>query len=275
MRHRILGAVITLALSAVTGTASADVMFNSLNDLAFGDAARSLDFLGFDLVGQKNPVTGGIDFIAVQNFQNANVNLGGSDVTLNGPVSFEFHTGNRLLRTVDIGFTTALNANSTAQPLTYAFTNSLGLQDRSLTGSVLVDGDLSINQLGFYDLNLRYSTRNDRTADGPLGSSSDTLDADYGPVHVRGNVFIDLAAVVLDPLYARAGQDNPLAPFSAYAQAGKDASGDPTARAITQGAGRVSTGVHGGGGAVVPLPTTLLLMGCGLPFALRRRAARS
>lgn len=274
MQRRMVIAATILALGAFAAASRADVMFNSLNDLAFGDAAHALDFLGFDLVGQKNPVTGGVDFAAVQNFQNAQVNLGGGNVTLNGPVSFEFHTGNRLLHTVDIGFTTALNAGSTATPLTYAFTNSLGLQDRSLTGSVLVDGDLSVDQLGFYDLNLRYSTRNDRTFDGPLGSSSDTFDADYGPVHLRGNVFIDLAAVVLDPLYTRTGQDNPLAPFSAYAQAGKDASGDPSARAIVQGAGRGVTGVHGGG-TVVPLPSAIWLLAAGLPYALRRRAARA
>lgn len=263
--------VMSVAFFLAGHIARADVMFDSLDDLASGNAARTLDFLGFDLIGRENPITGGIDFFAVQNFQNARVDWGRGEVALNGPISFEFHTGNRLLRTVSIGFTTALSADATAQPLTYTFTNHLGLQDRSLRGSVLIDGDLAFDQLGFYELNLRYSTRNDRTTDGPLGSDSTTFDADYGPIRMRGNVFIDLAAVMLDPLYERAGRETPLAPFSAYVQAVRNAGDESTLKTIAHGADHLSPTSTAGSAALVPLPSALLILGAGLPFLIRRR----
>lgn len=241
-----------------------------INDLAFGDAAYALDFLGFDLIGQENPLTGGIDFLTTQTFNNETVDLGRSELTLNGPLSFEFHTGNRLLHTVDISFGTSVNSQGQAQPLTYAYTQRLGLQDTTLEGSLLLDGDLSVDQLGFYDLSLRYSTRNDYSSEGPYGPQSDTFDADAGPINVSGNIFVDLAAVLLDPFFVRSGQDNPLTPLSGIKQ-----TQDRLASAM-QFEAQALTGATDAGStasrvALTPSPSTLVLLGAVVPWVILRR----
>lgn len=241
-----------------------------INDLAFGDAAYALDFLGFDLIGQENPLTGGIDFLTTQNFANQTVDLGRSELTLNGPLSFEFHTGNRLLHTVDISFGTSINAQGQAQPLTYAYTQRLGLQDTTVEGSLLLDGDLSVDQLGFYDLSLRYSTRNDYNSDGPYGPQSDTFDADAGPINVSGNIFVDLAAVVLDPFFERSGRENPLTPLSGIKQTQDRLASamEFQAQALT---GATDAGSTSSRVALTPSPSTLILLGAVVPWVIFRR----
>lgn len=260
-----------LVLSATASVVRADVV--DLEDFAFGDAAYALDFIGFELIGRENPLTNGIDFAAVANFPGSTVNFGVAQLALSGPVSFDVSYGRRLLHTVDIGFTTALSSNSTATPLTYNWTQRLANQTTTVSGSMLVDGDLRIDQLGFYDLNLRYSSRGDYTSDGPFGPQSDTFDADLGPINVSGNVFVDLAAVVFGPVFERAGRENFFEPFSGIKQIESQLAAIefPQASALS---GSAADGAPSGRTALTPSPSTLVLLAAAIPIALLRRRRR-
>jgi hypothetical protein len=101
------------------------------------------------------------------------------------------------------------------EALFYLFESSTGAQDLLAQGSFLLDATGSINTFGFYDLRLQLSNRQDLTLEGRFQDGVDReYDFDIGPVDVKGNIFADLLAVLLDPIFSALGAENFFASFS-------------------------------------------------------------
>lgn len=263
--------------------------------------ATVLDFMGFDLIGQHNPLSGGADFLATSNFDGSPFDFGVADLSLSGPLSLQVSTGGRFLSQFDVSFTTAVNGRTDASPLSYVFNSDIGAQASQISGTVLADVDFSINQLGFYDLSILYSSRQNVAREGLLADESTTNDFDLGPINISGNLFADGLAILTDPFFHQAGQSNPFESFSGRSQledllqaSARDSrsaladGGDPNAASPTDtryaavwhgldsgrtlpgnGYGR-GNGNGGGNGNAVPEPAVLVLMLLGIPALVLR-----
>lgn len=268
---------VLIALATITTTAPRATA-GPIENIALG-----LGFAGFDLQGSNNVLSGGADFRIVRNFQGTLLDFGTWDLAMQGPISFEVSTGGRIVNNIDIAFQTAVTRNNTSQPLNYVYNFDVGGQQTQVTGSVLIDGQLSLNGFGFYDLTIDYSSRQDAIESGNLINDTLEQDFDLGPINVSGNIFADALAVLVDPLFERAGRQNPLTAFSGALQLdelmnpGTDGSLlnlDGLLRDATfASAAEDSLPGQGTFAAPVPEPATLLLMAGALPLLLRRRAS--
>lgn len=281
-RHGYSLAIVGLAL-AMGGSARAETRKN---------LATALDYAGFDLIGQRNPLSGGIDFLATNTFNGTPINFGAADLSLSGPLSLQVTTGGRFLSQFDVSLTTAVNGHSNATPLSYVYNLDLGNQSTQVKGSVLVDANFSFNALGFYDMSLTYSSRQDTTTNGQPAGNGTTRDIDVGPINISGNLYADLLAAFTDPLFQQAGRTNPFDSLSGHAQlqnlmrasvldaqnalaTGSDLTAASTRYAASEfgfGNGGTPPGIafgRGNGGAV-PEPAVLVLMLLGIPAIVTR-----
>ncbi len=291
--------IIGLALSLVLKPASAGIV---------EDAAYGLGYIGFDIIGDNNPLSGGIDLLVTNNFFGNPLDFGLSELTLQGPISLEINTGGHLYPELDIAFRTALNGDSAAAPLNFNFASDLGALETNVDGSLFIDTKLKINRLGFYDLTLQSSTRSTVEQTRRSGTEVQQFDSDVGPIGLSGNAVLDVLAVLTQPVFERSGSTNPFVVLSGPnslsnallnpndADQARLASGsDPLveARRIPIFAASFQSvaqrplfgpnpGNHNGQsnasggqnqGHVVPEPTVLLLMLAGIPalLGLRRR----
>lgn len=272
------------------------------------DVGAALDYIGFELFGQRNPLSNGIDFLATSTFDGSPFDFGSADLSLSGPLSLQVNAGGRILPQLEVNFTTAVNGDTAATPLSYVFNVDTGFQSSQVSGSVFADVDFTLNGLGFYDLGITYSSRQEVTREGVLANDSTTNDYDLGPISISGNIYADLLTILTDPIFDSAGQTNPFAQFSGHAQLseileasakdlqsaladGSDPSGASTAKGYATvqkgfGSGDMPPGNgfgqgngNGGGygnsnGAVVPEPAVLVLMLMGIPALVLRRSAR-
>jgi hypothetical protein len=252
---------------------------------AIHNLATALDYAGFDARGSHNPLSGGADLLINRQFNGNLFDFGAAELTLQGPISLQVSTGGRLLPTFDVAFTTALNAQNQATQLNYSFVTDTGPQSTTVSGSMLIDGDFSINALGFYDLTLTSSARKTIVREGTV-TETNTSDSDLGPLTVSGNIFADALAVLTDPLFEQNGSENPFAAISktlidpnsigifdlaslpevAQENVLENSSGFgpmPPAASPANGIGNVS---H----AIVPEPPVLILLLVGLPLIVRR-----
>ncbi|MHC4696735.1 MAG: hypothetical protein ACYTFA_08345 [Planctomycetota bacterium] len=296
-RRNIIVAIVVVLLGTVSGAARGDVF----NDIAIGLDYAGFNFLGtqnVDITGRENLLSGGVDFLTSVNFNGAVFDAGPWDLGLQGPVSFGVSTGGRVLNTLDISFQTAVGANAIATPLAYQLNVDSGNQLSTVEGTLLVDGDFSINGFGFYDLTFTYSSRQDVTSDGRFANDQTPFDSDVGPIHIRGNIFADVLALLTAPFFQATGRSSPFESFSSSAQlkeildAAKsdilaqlatsgDVFADQTAATlrladaadrsgaelagITRGLGEVA----GAGG--IPEPAVLFLVLLGAPFVVAKR----
>lgn len=261
--------------------------------------ANALDFAGFDLIGQPNPLSGGIDFLATTDFSGAPFDFGAWDLSLQGPLSLQVSTGGRLINQFDLSFTTAVSGRSAASPLAYAFTYDVGPQTAEVTGTVLADVDFSINKFGFYDIGMTYSSRQTSTTAGRFSNDTTTNDFDLGPIQVSGNIYADVLAVLTDPFFDRTGTPNIFASFSGNellndiltgstanpeellaSISDLNPAGSTVFRTVAHAAGLpdgLPPGQSRRGGGVVPEPAVLVLMLLALPavFARPRRRMRT
>ncbi len=205
--HRLVIAAL-LTLSVAPGVARA----GPVQEIAFG-----LGYIGFDIQGQKNPLNGGFDLLVNRNFLGNPLNFGVADLTLQGPLSLEVSTGTRGIPQFNISLTTAMNGASAPSPLNYAFTADVGGQATNVTGTLLIDSDLSVDGFGFYKLDVTISSRQDVNRSGRFANDDQEFDYDVGPISVSGNIFADILAALTDPLFAQAGLSNPFASFSGRA----------------------------------------------------------
>ena len=296
---------------------------NTLNRLALGsaiilscattlragvweDVAIGLGASGFDIRGDNNPLSGGYEFLITNQFNGETFDFGAMELTLDGPVSLSAESGGRLVHNIDLGLSTALNADANASPLAYELVYDVGGQRTEISGELLIDGDVNINEFLYYDVSLQYSSRQTVVNDGSIDEGETNFDTDFGPINIRGNLLIDALAAVVDPFFRAAGTENPFQPLTAQAQIQK-ALGDQINVALSDlavGATRAVTpsaygpfrfdsasesgalgsdgslvalqGASGAQGGVVPEPSVLILMLAGLvvlPRALRKSVA--
>jgi len=295
-KHTVSLSIVGFAI-AIGGSARAEMQ----------NVAAALDFIGFDLIGQRNPLSGGIDFLATNDFNGAPFDFGAWDLSLDGPLSLQVSTGGRFLSQFDVSLTTAVNGSTNATPLSYVFNGDVGAQSSQVSGTVLADVDFSLNGLGYYDLSITYSSRQNVTNEGSLANGSSTKDFDLGPINISGNLYADVLTILTDPIFDSAGQTNPFAQFSGRAQLseilqasandlqtaladGSDPSGAASTAtryaAVKYGFGNGGTsggfgygrgnGNGGGNGnaATVPEPAVLVLMLLGIPALLARPLRR-
>ena len=95
------------------------------------------------------------------------------------------------------------NAEILMNSLSYEFRGETGVQDLSLSGTLNMDSDLQINELGFYTLNVDIQNNpSELLVDGLIADFPDGLPTDYeiGPISVEGNIYADLAIGLLSAL---------------------------------------------------------------------------
>lgn len=117
--------------------------------------------------------------------------LGPLELTLNGSMQSTVQYTSRLIPTV--------NVDIFANNMQYLLSTKSGAQDFSLSGTLNVNHQLEVSRLGFYYLTMEITqTNSELTADGIVVDG--TVDSDYniGPITVRGNVFVDMAAAALN-----------------------------------------------------------------------------
>ena len=270
----------------------------------FRDVGRVLDIAGFDVRGQNNPYSGGVDAFIGRSFFNSSQDFGVWDLTLDGPVAMELTTGGRLLRQVDFSFSTSFGNGAIAQPFSYTLAADSGAAATLIEGTILLDATFSINALGYYDVGLRVSSRQDVTQEGLFAGEPQENDFDIGPINVSGNIFADLLAMVTKPIFDASGTTNPFESFAEsvrFKSAGDAATesalaslamgnasravddraaviasflgtavGLPGVDFAAAGARAGSPGPNGGG--IVPEPTVALLLLLGMPYVLRRKS---
>lgn len=117
--------------------------------------------------------------------------LGPLELTLSGSMQSTVQYTSRLIPTV--------NVDIFANNMQYLLSTKSGAQDFSLSGTLNVNHQLEVSRLGFYYLTMEITqTNSELTADGIIVDG--TVDSDYniGPITVRGNVFVDMAAAALN-----------------------------------------------------------------------------
>lgn len=271
-------AVLAISFTFVSSVVHADMIHN---------VATALDYAGFDARGSLNPLSGGADLLITRQFNGNLFDFGGAELAVQGPISLQVSTGGRVVPQFDVAFSTAANARSQPTALTYNYSSDIGAQSTSISGSMLIDGNFSINALGFYDLTLTSSARNTITRDGVV-TDSGAIDSDVGPITVSGNVFADVLAILTDPLFEQSGRENP---FDSISKLLLDANADGTS-ALTmlpdlgsqasENTNRSFDALHPAlsnipqgravevGHAAVPEPTVLIMLLLGLPLVVRR-----
>jgi hypothetical protein len=252
--------------------------------------------LGFVEFSDSNRLTGGTEYLATNTFSGNPIEYGPYTLTLQGPLSVGYSTARRPYDALELSFGTAASGSATPSPLFYSLDYAQGNTTATVSGSLFIDGGVSVDRLGFYSVNFDVSSRKTLSNDGPYGSQLNEYDLDLGPVNVRGNVFIDAIMLVTDPIFNAADVENPFAALSGFTQLQSiiDARTSELVTLLENGVvpgtadGAIPTvgpealrsnaaygTLNEGGeiafsGAIVPEPTILLLMLLGLPFVLRR-----
>ena len=282
------GAVALLTLAVAPTTARADLF----RDVAFG-----LGYAGFNIEGQRNVLSGGADFTINRNLVGNPLDFGAADLTMRGPVSFDFSTGGRLLSQLDASLLIDLRGNQFTGLPGYEFNVDVGGQATQIRGSLLVDADFSLNGFGFYDFSLTYSSRQNVAQDGRFANDEQTHDFDVGPINVSGNIFADALAVITQPFFDQTGNVNPFASFSGWVDLDEviAASAEETQKRLALGADPLAVERAGllaalpaeiagttfsanalpsqnstASGSAVPEPATLALMLLAVPLVFRR-----
>ncbi len=282
------------------------VMTSAAQPDVFRDIPLALGQAGFNLEGSRNPLSGGADFSVNHNFIGNPLDFGAWDLTLSGPISLDFSTGGRRLSQLDIALTTAPNGRIAATPLSYVLNYDVGGQSMQVDGTLLIDAAFSLNGFGFYDFEMRYSSRQNVARDGRFANDDQTDDFDFGPISVSGNIFADVLGLITQPFFDRTGGFNPFTSFSGRLQldellsasaktalSGLASGGDPVAddRSVLLAtvspdgsiagpparfmlSDPVAGTVLNPSGVMVPEPTVLLLMLLGLPAVMHKRRRR-
>lgn len=256
------------------------------------DIGMGLRATAFTLDSRPNPLSGGRDFFVGRNFVGNELDFGTWDLTLQGPISMQVSTGGRRLSELEFSFTTAANSEAAVSPLNYVLNYDVGGQQTQVSGSLVIDGDLKFNGFGFYDLSLSYSSRQNVVRDGRFANDEREFDADLGPIVIRGNIFADALAIITDPFFDAAGQENPFESFSGRAKLADamavsiaelqnslasgltpDDLGPAILKITAPDAGFAPAIQPTAGAQVVPEPPVLILMLLCIPLLIARRRA--
>lgn len=288
--HIMVTAMVVLSLWPVAARA------DFIKDTAFG-----LGALGFDIRGDENILSGGIDMLVTNLFRGSELDFGLGDITFQGPISMQLATGIRGFPEIEFSFTTATNSNAFISPLNYAFNYDIGAQSASVTGNFLLDLDVTLNGLGFYDLGFSYISTQNVFFEGVFLNSDTDNNVTIDPINISGNIYIDILTVITNPFFNAAGVTNPLTNLSGLARLNSFVDASSTRRGISLSEEELSLAVlnelnpdslntlpdplfSGSNSSssltplssgVVPEPTVLLLMLLGLPAMIRRPRRRT
>lgn len=172
---------------------------------------RGLELFDYQFSGERNILGNGWTINASAFYNNRTFDFGLADVTLTGPSLISVGYTLRGIPSATFDFTSA------GQSVSYNFNINTGLQDFNATGRILYNVSTDVNILGFYDTQIQLSNRGTYSTDGFGMIDDGTLDYDIGPIDVSGNIFADMVAAVLQPLYTATGTENPFAKFSGKA----------------------------------------------------------
>ena len=263
----------------------------------FEDVTLGLGRAGFNVGGNRNVASGGADYLVNNIFVGNTLNLGMGDLTLLGPISLSVSSGTRFVNTLDVSLRTAIDGGVLASvtPFSYILNLDSGSQSAAITGSLLIDANFSINGFGFYDFDLRYSSRQSVDREGRVTDAGSDFDSDIGPINISGNIYADILALVTAPFFDAAGTSNPFASFSGSSKLIDALQNDSLLRVLAEGAssdmkdvfpyaatipGSEGVDVFGTGLGIgvdeaflgiVPEPTVLLLMLAALPLVFFKR----
>lgn len=263
----------------------------------FEDVTLGLGRAGFNIGGNRNVASGGADYLINNNFVGNTLNLGIGDLTLLGPISLSVSSGTRFVDTLDISFRTAIDGGvlASATPLSYNLNLDSGSQSAAITGTLLIDANFSINGFGFYDFDLRYSSRQSVDREGRVTDSGSEFDSDIGPINISGNIYADILALVTAPFFEATNISNPFASFSGSLKLRDALQNDNLLRVLAEGTASdmkdlvpyaatipgsegvdvfgsgLGTGVDEAFRGIVPEPTVLLLMSAALPLVFFKR----
>ena len=261
------------------------------------DVTLGLGRAGFNFQSNRNVISGGADYLVNNNFVGNTLNLGIGDLTLRGPISLSVSSGTRFVNTLDVSLRTAIDGGvlASATPLNYILNLDSGSQSATITGNLLIDANLSLNGFGFYDFDLRYSSRQNVQREGRVTDADSEFDSDIGPINISGNIYADILALVTAPFFEAVGTSNPFASFSGSLKLSEALQNDNLLRVLAEGtasdmndlvpyAGTIpgsegvdvfgtglGTGVDEAFRGIVPEPTVLLLMSAALPLVFFRR----
>jgi len=177
-----------------------------------------LGYAGFNIQGQHNYLSGGNDYLVNKFFIGNPLDFGSWELTLNGPISIDVSTGGRLVDEIEFHFQTATSSAGVSQPLSYDLACDVCSQTSRISGSILIDGDLTINEFGCYDFHLDYSSRQSVEQDGRFDNDDTTNDFDIGPIDISGNIYADILAAIFGPVFEQMDVENPFANFSGQLQ---------------------------------------------------------
>jgi hypothetical protein len=82
-------------------------------------------------------------------------------------------------------------------PVNYVVSLDTGVQNFEWTGNALINSDVKIHAMGFYDFELQFVNVGNQTADGILIHDEQVTDFDTGPINLSGNLFMDAIASLL------------------------------------------------------------------------------
>jgi hypothetical protein len=249
---------LTLVVSFFSTPAQGDTIHN---------VATALDYAGFDARGSRNPLSGGVDLLVNRQFNGNLFDFGGTEVALQGPISLQMSTGGRLLPEFELSFSTAVNSRSQVSPLNFSYSSDIGPQSTVVSGSMLIDGNFSINALGFYDLSVTSSTRNTVTREG-IVTDTGTFDSDLGPIVMSGNIFVDALGVLVDPLFEQAGKENPFSEISKLIDL--EGAGSSRSNHRLDHLNLSHPAMAQSSGAIVPEPSVFVLLLLGLPVIVSK-----
>ncbi len=111
-------------------------------------------------------------------------------------IFFEGQTGQRAYNQFS-GLTTF-----TPTPLNYTVTINTGIQDFEWTGNAFIDSKGTMNALGFYDFELRFTNVGSQESNGLFVQDEQVTDFDLGPIDVSGNVAFDMVASFMQAIGA-------------------------------------------------------------------------
>jgi len=93
-----------------------------------------------------------------------------------------------------------IQMDTSGAPLNYNINTNPGAQTWAFSGSITSNVTGTINALGFYNLQIAASNTGTSRIDGYVLTDQQSTDFDIGPINVTGNIYIDLAASIVQAL---------------------------------------------------------------------------
>lgn len=172
----------------------------------FRDVARSMQYAGFTVQGQRNRLTDGAVVNISQRFTGQPLNFGQTELTPSGQLRAQVGWDRRPIPALQFFMDTG---NS---PLNYQLRRNFGMQDFLASGELQVSMGTEINALGFYDTIVDINNTGTFETEGLFGENDGHMDFDVGPIDISGNVVADVLAALFDAVAP--AEDNPFREFS-------------------------------------------------------------